>query len=324
MRPGESTPWLLLTTSLAGRAASTARVRLWRALKDLGVGNLRDGVSVLPASPEHRAAFESLASEVEGEGGRAWLLDLPPQAPPVDAALIALFDRRADYEDLLQSLTRLAAELSALDEAAARRALRQAGKGLAEIEVVDYFPGAARERARAALSALGSDINRRFSPEEPSAGSAPVRRLDPAQHHAQLWATRRHLWVDRIASAWLIRRFIDPEARFVWLEHPADCPASALGFDFDGAAFSHVGDRVTFEVLLASFGLEADDGLVRLGQVVHYLDAGGMPVAEGAGLEAVLAGLREAASDDDALLAAATSVLDALYRAYSGASPGAL
>jgi hypothetical protein len=324
MRAGESTPWLLLTTSLAGRTASTARVRLWRALKDLGVGNLRDGVSVLPDSPEHRAAFEALASEVEGEGGRAWRLELPPQAPLVDGALVALFDRRADYEDLLQSLARLGAELPTLDEAAARRALRQTGKALADIEAVDFFPGAARERARAALSALGSDVNRRFSPEEPSPGRAAVRRLDPAQHRARLWATRRHLWVDRVASAWLIRRFIDPEARFLWLERPADCPADALGFDFDGATFSHVGDRVTFQVLLASAGLEADGGLVRLGQLVHYLDVGGVPVAEAAGLEAVLAGLREAAADDDALLAAATPVLDALYRAYSGASPGAL
>ncbi len=324
MSPAEPTPWLLLTTSLAGRGASTARVRLWRALKDLGVGNLRDGVAVLPASPEHRAAFESLTSEVESEGGRSWLLELPPQAPPVDAALVALFDRRADYEDLLQSLTRLGTELPTLDEAAARRALRQAGKALADIEIVDYFPGTARERARAALSALESDVNRRFSPEEPSPGSAPLRRLDPAQHRAQLWATRRHLWVDRVASAWLIRRFIDPEARFVWLERPADCPADALGFDFDGAAFSHVGDRVTFEVLLASFGLDADEALVRVGQVAHYLDAGGMPVVEAAGLEAVLAGLREVAADDDALLAAATPVFDALYRAYSGPRPGAL
>jgi hypothetical protein len=192
-------------------------------------------------------------------------------------------------------------------------------KALAEIQRVDFFPGVATERAHAAVGALATEINRRFSPQEPSPGIGTVQRLDAAAFQGRLWATRRHLWVDRVASAWLIRRFIDPEARFLWLAGPSDCPANALGFDFDGAAFSHVGDRVTFEDLVASFGLDADAGLARLGQLVHYLDVGGLPVPEAAGFEAVLAGLREASIDDDALLAAATPLLDALYRTYSGA-----
>ena len=317
----EHTPvrWLLLTASLTGRAASTARVRLWRALKDLGVGNLRDGVSLLPATAETRAAFDTLAREVEAEGGTAWLLELPAQAPPVDAALIGLFDRSADCAELLQTLTRLGGELPSWDEATARRELRQVEKALAEIQRVDFFAGVATERAQAAVGALANEINRRFSPQEPSPGIGEVQRLDAAAFQGRLWATRRHLWVDRVASAWLIRRFIDPEARFLWLDAPSDCPANALGFDFDGATFSHLGDRVTFEVLVASFGLDADPGLTRLGQLVHYLDAGGLPVAEAAGFEAMLAGLRAAAPDDDALLATATPLLDALHRTYSGA-----
>jgi hypothetical protein len=311
--------WLVLTASLTGRAASTARVRLWRALKDLGVGNLRDGVSLLPATAETRAAFDALAREVEAEGGTAWLLELPAQAPPVDEALIGLFDRSADYAELLQTLTRLGAEQPSWDEATARRELRQVEKALAEIQRVDFFPGVATERARAAVGALATEINRRFSPQEPSPGIGEVQRLDATALQGRLWATRRHLWVDRVASAWLIRRFVDPEARFLWVERPSDCPPDALGFDFDGAAFSHLGDKVTFEVLVASFGLDTDPGLTRLGQLVHYLDAGGLPVAEAPGFEAVLAGLREVAPDDDALLAEATPLLDALHRTYSGA-----
>ena len=120
-----------------------------------------------------------------------------------------------------------------------------------------------------------------------------------------------------MASAWLIRRHIDPRANFFWLDFPADCPAEALGFDFDGAVFSHVGERVTFEVLLASFGLAADPGLARLAALVHHLDVGGAPVAEAAGFEAILAGLRAGCADDETLLAAATPVLDALQRRFS-------
>ena len=114
-------------------------------------------------------------------------------------------------------------------------------------------------------------------------------------------------------SAWLIRRFIDPEARFRWLGTPSECPKSALGFDFDGAAFTHVGDRVTFETLMASFGLEADAALMRLGTIVHALDVGGDPVPEAKGFEAVMAGARERLTDDDALLAQMSTVLDSLY-----------
>jgi len=114
----------------------------------------------------------------------------------------------------------------------------------------------------------------------------------------------------------LIRRFIDRDARFQWLARPSDCPKRALGFDFDGAAFTHVGDRVTFETLLASFGLEADPALSRLGMMVHTLDVGGDAIAEAKGFESVLAGAHERLADDDALLAEMSLVLDSLYAHY--------
>lgn len=93
----------------------------------------------------------------------------------------------------------------------------------------------------------------------------------------------------RPASAWLIRRHIDRKGRFVWLEQPADCGPEMLGYDFEGAVFAHVGRRVTFATLLASFGLESDIALKRMGEVVHFLDVGGVPVAEAVGVEALLA-----------------------------------
>jgi hypothetical protein len=121
-----------------------------------------------------------------------------------------------------------------------------------------------------------------------------------------------------VASAWLIKRFVDPDAKFVWLAKPADCPADAHGFDFDGATFTHANDLVTFEVLLAAFDLNDEPGLDGLARLVHYLDVGGdEPVPEAAGFEAVLAGLRDSHATDDALLAAVTPVLDALLRRFS-------
>jgi hypothetical protein len=132
-----------------------------------------------------------------------------------------------------------------------------------------------------------------------------------------VWATREHLWIDRVCSAWLIRTFIDPKARFVWLKRPKDCPKRAVGFDFDGATFTHVEWKVTFEVLLASFGLNGDPALTRLGALVNYLDVGGIPVPEAAGFAAIVSGSRALRSGDDALLEHVSPVLDSLYRSYS-------
>ena len=141
-------------------------------------------------------------------------------------------------------------------------------------------------------------------------------RSDALDFQGKLWATRERPWVDRLACGWLIRRFIDNEARFVWLKAQAKCPKNALGFDFDGARFSHTPNRVSFETLLASFGLESPP-LQRLGLLVHGLDIGGVLPPEAAGVERVLAGMREAITDDDQLLHVAATVFEGLYTAFA-------
>src|SRR5262249_3616315 len=145
----------------------------------------------------------------------------------------------------------------------------------------------------------------RLSPGEPHAAARRITRLRTADYQRRTWATRKRPWVDRLASAWLIRRFIDREARFKWLAKPEGCAARAVGFDFDGAAFTHVGGKVTFEVLLASFGLEADAALEKIGAIVHYLDVGGILVPEAPGLATILRGAFTRFKDDGALLAEA-------------------
>lgn len=309
--------WLVFTASLSGRSASTPRVRLWRALKELGTATLRDGVTLLPASEEHREKLVAIGQQLEAVGGQAWVFELPAQEPDTEAQMRAAFDRSDAYLELKAGLAALRSKLPQLDEASARRRLRQIERELENIARVDFFPNEEQTTAREALEELTMQINRRFSPAEPTAANGEVERLDHRNYRGRTWATRKHLWVDRVASAWLVRRFIDEAACFLWIEKPEDCPEDALGFDFDGAAFTHVDERVTFEVLLASFGLETDRGLAALGRLVHYLDVGGEPVAEAAGFEAVLAGLRESTADDDELLTATTPVLDALHRRFS-------
>jgi hypothetical protein len=278
-------------------------MRVWRALRALGCATLRDGVYLLPEGAERAAQLESIADDVKRAGGTAELFLLDGRDEAQRARLLELFDRGTDYAALLAAIA-----AAAPGDAKGLRGLR---RELAALAAIDYFPGEAQRQAQSALAALEAAAG-----GEPVATAGRIRRLATADFQGRTWATRKHLWVDRMASAWLIRRFIDRKANFLWLDNPQQRPKTALGFDFDGAAFTHVGGRVTFEVLAASFGLDGDPALAKIAAIVHYLDVGGVPVAEAAGIEAVLAGLRAAAGDDDSLLTAAARVFDGLYRHY--------
>lgn len=306
------TSWLLLVISLPTEGA-TARMRIWRALKAQGCMALRDGAYLLPGGGEREQAMNQLADECIREGGNAWLMAVQPRSADEATAYRQLFDRSADYAELRKSWREANRSLGNLAAPELARLQRKLQREYDALRSIDFFPADTSLEAEAAWIDLNRRIDRVLSPDEPHESAGAVARLDASQYQGRTWATRRRLWVDRVASAWLIRRFIDREARFRWLARPADCPKSALGFDFDGATFTHVGDRVTFETLMASFGLEDDAALQRLAAMVHQLDAGGEPVPEASGFEAVMAGARERLDDDDTLLAEMSTVLDSLY-----------
>ncbi|MEO6363841.1 MAG: chromate resistance protein ChrB domain-containing protein [Caldimonas sp.] len=304
--------WLLLILSLPTGSA-TGRMRIWRALKARGCVALRDGAYLLPASTPHDEALRELADECVQEGGSAWVLPISPVPSHEQRELVVLFDRGDDYRALMRTWRKAVATLSSLGSGELTRLRTRLARDHDALRAIDFFPGEASVEAEVAWSELHARLERMLAPDEPQASHGNVPRLDRNDYQARIWATRRRLWVDRVASAWLIQRYIDPSARFQWLARPSDCPRKVLGFDFDGARFSHVGERVTFEVLMASFGLEDDPALMRLAAMVHALDTGGASVPEAAGFEAVLAGTRARAADDDTLLAEMTPVLDALY-----------
>lgn len=303
--------WIALVTSLPTENA-TARMRAWRLLKASGAAVLRDGVYLMPQRDACRATLEAVAADIRAAAGTALVLRLEP---PAEADFVALFDRSAEFASLISDIAAARHGLngeSAADTLKQARKLRKAFAGLAAI---DFFPGEAHKQAEEALSDLESRAARVLSPDEPHPAGETVVRRSIADHQGRVWATRRRPWVDRLASAWLIRRRIDPQAQLLWLESPAHCPADALGFDFDGAAFTHVGARVTFEVLLASFGLDSP-ALQRLGTLVHFLDVGGIQPPEAAGIESVLAGWRASIADDDQLLALADTLFDGLLATF--------
>jgi hypothetical protein len=309
----------MLITNLPGRNP-TLRMRIWRALKAAGAGLLRDGVYVLPNTAASRRVLEEQGSEIKEARGLVHIVAFDADSPEQSAALVALFDRTAEYQGAIRRLELFKRELPRVKEAEARQRLATIGREVATLVARDFFSGEPRGQMEGALADAEVALNARFAPDEPHAAHREIPRRERKDYRGRTWATREHLWIDRVCSAWLIRRFIDPEARFLWLKRIKDCPKRAVGFDFDGAEFTHVGAKVTYEVLLASFGLDHDTGLARLGALVHHLDVGGIPIAEGAGFAAVMSGARLLQQDDSALLKAMTPVLDSLYAAYSAES----
>jgi len=307
-----SITWSLLVATLPGQN-SGLRVRFWRQLKSAGAAILRDGVYLLPQRDDLKQELEQLRAELAAAGGSAYLLQLPQQDAELENEWTALFDRAEGYAECRETLDQLLKGLPEWSEAEARRQLRLWRKSLDAVVAIDYFPGEPREQALRAASDAEARLTRHYSPDEPVPRRGAIPRLARREFQGRRWATRRRPWVDRIACAWLIQRFIDNDASFVWLADVRRCPKDALGFDFDDATFTHVGDKVTFEVLLHAFALEKDAALQRLGQLIHALDAGGEPPAEAAGFEAVLGGARARIDDDDHLLVEMSRVLDSMY-----------
>jgi hypothetical protein len=310
--------WLQLVTSLPTENA-TERMRVWRALKASGAGVLRDGVYVLPERPDLQELFAGLAAEITEAGGSAHVLRVEPRDEAQAEALRALVDRTKDYAALVDEIGRARKRFTRRDPAAVRRQSRTLRRQFEAIVATDFFPGATKVQAEAALLEMEAAATEILSPGEPYGQRGPIRRLDRSLYRRRVWATRQAPWVDRLACAWLIKRHIDPAASFVWLETPADLPTQAVGFDFDGAPFTHVESRVTFEVLLKSFDLEGDGALRRLGDLVHYLDVGGIPVPDAAGVGTMLTGAKQSSRDDDQLLKHALALFDWLYTAYTDA-----
>lgn len=307
--------FLALFISLPTKA-STGRMRVWRSVKALGCATLRDGVYLLPDSADSAAALDEAAAQSVEAGGSGEVYRLSGCDEAQEAALRALFDRGEEYAGIVEEIKGLGRSLASLDGAAAARKLQPLVRRFEQVARIDFFPGEAQRQTLSLLDDLRDALTRRLSPDEPTPLQADIPRLERADYRGRVWATRARPWVDRLASAWLIRRYVDPKARIVWLASPADCKADWLGFDFDGATFSHVGTKVTFETLLASFGLEDAPALTRLGELVHCLDVGGLPVPEAPGIEQLLAGLRASESDDDALLVRACEVFDWLLKSY--------
>ncbi|NJO15021.1 MAG: chromate resistance protein [Thioploca sp.] len=318
MNPNSSSTWLIFIIALPTQS-NTLRMRVWRTLKGLGAAVLRDGVYLLPDYDHFKTVLEQQQKEIREITGNSWLFRVDEQTPEQQVSLRSLFDRSKEYTALLKAIEAFKIALSAGEGVEARKRLRQLQRDLATLITIDFFPDATQSQVQYALNQAEVAMNTLFSPGEPQSttSAAIIPQRDRKDYQGKFWVTREHLWIDRLASAWLIQRFIDSQARFIWSENPHEDVEGTIGFDFDGAAFTHTGALVTFEVLLASFSLDANPALQQLGKLVHYLDVGGVSMPEAAGLEQILKGIQQQYTADDDLLKEASKIFNYLYTALS-------
>jgi hypothetical protein len=229
--------------------------------------------------------------------------------------LRGLFDRSAQYRELIKTVESLKAGFGISDPVAISRVLGKQRRDLEAISALDFFSSPLKAKAERAVAEMELQVRELMFPGKSTSPSAGVARANRT-YFRRAWATRKPLFTDRLASAWLIRRFIDPEASLIWLDKAAACPATAVSFGFDGATFHNSKHHVTYEELLASFKLDRNPALVKIGKLVHVLEAGGSRVAEAAGVETLLAGAKRRATTDDELLAETEKTFDLLYEAY--------
>ena len=307
--------FIALVLSLPSRN-KTVRMRIWRALHGMGCGVLRDGVYLLPDHAAQQADFVGLESDAKAAGGFAMTVEMNFRTSIQFDWACKLFDRTSDYASLVTQINAAEKSLARLPQPQADALVKRLHRAFEEIVKIDFYPGQAKRQAQDTLAGLGRAAQDLFSSNEPRKAKGRIRRLDPLNFQGKVWATRKNPWIDRLASAWLIKRFVDRKARFMWLDKPKVRPKGALGFDFDGADFTHVGNRVTFEVLLSSFGLDSDTALNQLAAAIHFLDVGGIPVEDAKGLEMILKGARNKARRDDELALAAAKIFDHVYAAY--------
>jgi hypothetical protein len=308
------TPWLILTATLP-TAPSGLRVRIWRNLKSTNCATLREGVYILPADAPSARFFWEMDAAIREAGAESHLLKVTARDEVQENGFRALFDRAELYAEFAQSLKEARKAVKSSTETDTRRTLRSLEEQLQNILSCDFFQGKAAESAKSGMRTLREETERQLSPGEPATASGSIPLLNTDDFQGKTWATRARPWVDRLATAWLVQRFVDRNPKFHWLANARKCPKHTVGYDFDGATFTHVGERVTFEVVAASFGLENDPAIKRIGDLVHFIDIGGIAVDEAPGIELMVRGLQGQHPDDNALLAAAINLFDTIYAA---------
>ena len=306
--------WLILVHQLPAHP-SNLRVRIWRRLQQVGAVVLRNSLYVLPATAEAREDFDWVREEIQAARGQVSVLEASAVDGYTETELVQQFrqQRTADYEALAADVRKSGKQLLGRGRQVAPAARERKLRGLREryvaIQGRDYFAAAGRHLVEQAFR----DIETTVAPKK----TASATLLRPVEFRRRTWVTRSRPGIDRMASAWLIRRFIAPDARFGFVESPAAAKSADIPFDMPDVDFGHQGAHCTFETFMERFGIR-DPAVISLSRVVHDLDLKeakfGMP--ECPAVARLVDGLRETYTDDTRLLEQGIVMIEALYRSF--------
>jgi hypothetical protein len=292
---------------------SSLRVRVWRRLRTLGAVPLKRSAYLLPDTPERYEDFQWLAQEIQRDGGDATLLRVQQIENVSPAGVLQLFHepRDQDYKHLAARYRKLLGSLdrkTATTSARVHEELARLSKDHQRIRDIDFFAAPGGAEVRRLEEAIAMRTRR---PESARAEEPPT--LDLGKLHGRRWVTRPRPHVDRIASAWLIKRFIDADAAFVFAP-PAEFPKDAIPFDAPGVELSHHGEDCTFETLVKRARLR-DRRLTRLAELVHEADLrdGKYPREEARGIDVAIRALLAASPDDHQVLTQGMAMFEGLY-----------
>ncbi len=290
-------------------------MKTWRRLQQLGAVALKSSLYVLPYNEQSIEDFEWFRSEVTAHQGHASLFSASSVTGVEDADIVQQFQtaRNVDYRALRKEVRAVAGRLKrGAAGHAAERTVRQLRERFGKVQAIDFFHASEAEAIGRELMAIEDELRPRRGSERERAAGEDVREY---QH--RVWVTRPRPGVDRMASAWLITRFIDRHAQFKFVQDVKEAPAGALPFDMFGGGFAHEGDLCTFEVLCDRFRLR-DQAIAKIGTIVHDLDLKEphLRLPDFAGVSVLIDGLRAGFDDDSARLSHGIDLFDALYRGF--------
>jgi hypothetical protein len=310
--------WLLLLHQLPAKPAYL-RVKVWRRLQALGAVPVKNAVYVLPANEQTQEDFEWVLKEIIEGGGEAMICEARLIDGLSDQEVRSLFNaaRDEDYEALAKEAAALAEAVrhneTAMSQAEGRAQLARLKAKLAQVVAIDFFGANGRETIDGLLTGLETKLR-----EDTMAETSDAADQNEASFKDRTWVTRQGVHVDRIACAWMIRRFIDQAARFKFVAGKDYVPGPGeLRFDMFEAEFTHEGDRCSFEVLLGRAGL-SDPALQAIAEIVHDIDLKDSKFGreEAGGIKTLIAGVTMAHRSDEERLSRGGAIFDDLYEYF--------